>query len=76
MNLARRVDELVGYFIDVTAAVKAREGEAANVSIRAAAVTCAPIEHAKGSIAFAVGIDAEVAFERREHVRRHERRRA
>ena len=60
----QQVYELVGYFIDVTSAVKARAGEAANASIRAAAVTRAPIEQAKGIIAFAMGIDAEAAFER------------
>ncbi|MEU4363552.1 PAS and ANTAR domain-containing protein [Promicromonospora sp. NPDC023987] len=59
----KQVCELVGYFIDVTSAVKARAGEAANASIRAAAVTRAPIEQAKGIIAFAMGIDAESAFE-------------
>ncbi|MCP2286724.1 PAS fold-containing protein [Promicromonospora umidemergens] len=60
----RQVCELVGYFIDVTSAVKARAGEAANASIRAAAVSRAPIEQAKGIIAFVMGIDAEAAFER------------
>ena len=59
----RQVYELVGYFIDVTAAVKARAGEAANASIRASAATRAPIEQAKGIIAFALRLDAEEAFE-------------
>lgn len=60
----QRFSELAGYFIDVTSAIKARAGEAANASIRAAAVTRAPIEQAKGIIAFTLGIDAEAAFER------------
>ena len=59
----RQVHALVGYFIDVTAAVKARAGEAANASIRASAASRAPIEQAKGIIAFVLGIDAEEAFE-------------
>ena len=58
-----QVHELVGYFVDVTTAVKARASESANASIRAAATTRAPIEQAKGIIAFALGIGAEEAFE-------------
>lgn len=60
----RQVYELVGYFVDVTAAVETRAGRAASASIRASAVTRAPIEQAKGIVAFALGIDVEEAFER------------
>lgn len=60
----RKVYELVGYFVDVTAAVETRAGKAASASIRASAVTRAPIEQAKGIVAFALGIDVEEAFER------------
>ncbi|MBO0610336.1 PAS and ANTAR domain-containing protein [Myceligenerans salitolerans] len=60
----REVQELVGYFIDVTSSVKARASEAASASIRAAAATRAPIEQAKGIIAISLRIDPEEAFER------------
>ncbi|MFD7311986.1 PAS and ANTAR domain-containing protein [Promicromonospora sp. NPDC059942] len=60
----RRVVELVGYFIDVTAGIKAQANRAANSSIQAAAATRAPIEQAKGIIAFALGIDSAEAFQR------------
>jgi hypothetical protein len=60
----RQVGALVGYFVDVTAAVKAHANEVANESIRASAATRAPIEQAKGVIAFVLNIDAEEAFER------------
>lgn len=60
----RKVSELVGYFVDVTAAVRARASEAASASIRASAATRAPIEQAKGIIAFSLGIETEDAFER------------
>ncbi len=60
----RRVVELVGYFIDVTAGIKAQANRAASSSIQAAAATRAPIEQAKGIIAFALGISSAEAFER------------
>ncbi|GAA4719099.1 PAS fold-containing protein [Promicromonospora umidemergens] len=60
----RQVSELVGYFVDVTAAVSTRASEAASASIRASAATRAPIEQAKGIIAFSLGIETEEAFER------------
>jgi hypothetical protein len=60
----RRVSELAGYFVDVTSVVKVLAGEAANVSIRAASATRAPIEQAKGIVAFALGVDPDEAFER------------
>jgi ANTAR domain/PAS fold len=60
----RQVGALVGYFVDVTAAVKAHANEVANESIRASAATRASIEQAKGVIAFALNIDAEEAFGR------------
>ncbi|WP_129788375.1 PAS and ANTAR domain-containing protein [Promicromonospora panici] len=59
-----RVCELVGYFVDVTSAVETRAGMAASASIRASAASRAPIEQAKGIVAFALGIDVEEAFER------------
>ena len=58
------VYELVGYFIDISDGIKGQAGETATASIRAAAVTRAPIEQAKGIIAYALGIDPEEAFER------------
>lgn len=60
----RQVVELVGYFIDVTAGIKEQANRAADTTIRAAAATRAPIEQAKGIIAFALGIDSAEAFER------------
>jgi hypothetical protein len=60
----RQVGALVGYFVDVTAAVKAHANEVANESIRASAATRASIEQAKGVIAFVLNIDAEEAFGR------------
>ena len=60
----RQVVELVGYFIDVTPGIKAQANRAADRSIQAAAATRAPIEQAKGIIAFVLGIDAAEAFER------------
>jgi hypothetical protein len=59
-----QVSSLVGYFVDVTTAVKAHADEAANESIRASAATRATIEQAKGVIAFVLSIGAEEAFER------------
>ena len=61
---SQQVCELVGYFVDVTTAVSARASEAASASIRASAATRAPIEQAKGIIAFSLGIETEDAFER------------
>jgi hypothetical protein len=63
----RHVSELVGYFVDVTTAVQERAGKAASVSIRASAATRAPIEQAKGIIAFALDVDVDEAFD---HLRR------
>jgi hypothetical protein len=60
----RQVSELVGYFVDVTAAVQAQAGKAASASIRASAVTRAPIEQAKGIVAFALDVSVEEAFAR------------
>lgn len=61
---SREVRELVGYFVDVTPAVKAEAARLADVSIRTSSVTRVPIEQAKGIIAFILGIDPEEAFER------------
>lgn len=66
-----QVCELVGYFVDVTAAVEARAGKAASASIRASALTRAPIEQAKGIVAFALGIDVEEAFQRLRRTSNH-----
>ncbi|MFD2796355.1 PAS and ANTAR domain-containing protein [Promicromonospora vindobonensis] len=60
----RHVCELVGYFVDVTAAVQTRADRVASASIRASAATRAPIEQAKGIIAFVLDIDVDEAFER------------
>ena len=58
------VYELVGYFIDISDGIKVQASETASASIRASAVTRAPIEQAKGIIAYALGIDTDEAFER------------
>jgi hypothetical protein len=63
----REVRELVGYFVDITTALRAQAGEAASAAIRASAVSRAGIEQAKGIIAFVLNIDVEEAFE---HLRR------
>lgn len=67
----RQVSELVGYFVDVTAAVQARAGKAASASIRASAVTRAPIEQAKGIVAFVLDVDVDEAFERLRRASNH-----
>ena len=58
-----RVTALVGFFIDITAGIEVQASEAASASIRAAAATRAPIEQAKGIIAFALHTDPDTAFE-------------
>lgn len=67
----RQVYQLAGYFVDVTAAVEARAAEAASASIRASAASRAPIEQAKGIVAFALGIDVDEAFERLRRTSNH-----
>jgi hypothetical protein len=59
----RQVRALVGYFVDVTAAVRARADEEASASIRASAASRACIEQAKGIIAFVLAVDVDEAFE-------------
>ena len=66
-----QVSELVGYFVDVTAAVQAQAGKAASASIRASSATRAPIEQAKGIVAFALGVDVDEAFQRLRRTSNH-----
>lgn len=58
------VVELLGYFVDVTQAVRAEAASQAGRDIAAAAQSRGPIEQAKGMVALACGVDPDEAYRR------------